>query len=97
MNCSLYLPTQGTYLLHLDHLVTFIPIAVFSILVNGMQRSYVGIRRVMKAQGKSVVQMPNKGGIRFTPGTARRMFSEGGEFDVRYYSIAELLRLFEER
>ena len=54
-----------------------------------------GIRRVMKAQGKSVVQMPNKGGIRSTLAMARRMFSEGGEFDVRYYSIADLLRLFE--
>jgi hypothetical protein len=25
------------------------------------------------------------------------MFSEGAEFDVRYYSIADLLRLFENR
>jgi len=54
-----------------------------------------GIRRVMKVQGKSVIQMPNKGGVRSTLAMARRMFSEGAEFDVRYYSIADLLRLFE--
>jgi SAM-dependent methyltransferase len=51
--------------------------------------------RVMKPQGKSVIQMPNKRGIRSTLAMARRMFSEGTEFDVRYYSIADLLRLFE--
>ena len=54
-----------------------------------------GIRRVMKTQGKSVIQMPNKSGIRSTLAMARRMFSDGREFDVRYYSIADLVRLFE--
>jgi SAM-dependent methyltransferase/uncharacterized protein YbaR (Trm112 family) len=53
------------------------------------------LHRVMKEHGKSVIQMPNKLGIRSTVSRARRMFSRGSEFDVRYYSINELLRLFE--
>jgi hypothetical protein len=31
----------------------------------------------------------------YAKAVTRRMFSEGGEFDVRYYSIADLRRLFE--
>lgn len=53
------------------------------------------LHRVMKSQGRSVIQMSNKRGIRSTLAMVRRRFSEGTEFDVRYYSIADLLRLFE--
>jgi ubiquinone/menaquinone biosynthesis C-methylase UbiE len=35
------------------------------------------LSRVMKPQAKSVIQMPNKGGIRSTVALGRRMFSEG--------------------
>ena len=55
------------------------------------------LSRVMKPQAKSVIQMPNKAGTRSMLALGRRMFSEGAEFDVRYYSIADLLRLFENR
>ena len=55
------------------------------------------VSRVMKPQAKSVIQMPNKAGIRSMLVLGRRMFSEGAEFDVRYYSISDLRRLFENR
>jgi Methyltransferase domain len=55
------------------------------------------VSRVMKLQAKSVIQMPNKAGIRSMVTLGRRMFSEGAEFDVRYYSIPELLQFFENR
>ena len=53
------------------------------------------IGRVLKTRSKSLVQMANRGGIRSTLVLARRGFSEGSEFDVRYYSIPELTRLME--
>jgi len=55
------------------------------------------LSRVMKPQGKSVIQMPNKAGIRSLLALGRRMFSDGSEFDVRYYSISDLRQLFENR
>ena len=53
------------------------------------------IGRVLKTRSNSLVQMANRGGIRSTVVLARRGFSEGSEFDVRYYSIPELIRLME--
>ncbi len=53
------------------------------------------ISRVMKRQAKSVIQMAHRGGIRSTVALGRRMFSGGAEFDVRYYSIPNLLQLLE--
>jgi len=55
------------------------------------------MNRVMKLQAKSVIQMAHRGGIRSTVALARRKFSEGAEFDVRYYSISDLLQLMESR
>jgi 2-polyprenyl-3-methyl-5-hydroxy-6-metoxy-1,4-benzoquinol methylase len=55
------------------------------------------VGRVMKANGRSVIQMPNKAGIRSRMILARRKVAEGSEFDVRYYSISELVDLFESR
>jgi SAM-dependent methyltransferase/uncharacterized protein YbaR (Trm112 family) len=53
------------------------------------------LRHVLKAQGKSVIQMPNRDGIRSRIAIARRMSSVGTEFDVRYYSISDVMQLFE--
>ena len=52
------------------------------------------IRRVMKKQATSVIQMPNRAGIRSRLNLLRSGYSEGVEFDVRYHSIVELLQLF---
>lgn len=51
------------------------------------------IGRVLERGGKALVQLPNRGGFRSKLVLARRMFSEGTEFDVRYYSISEALGL----
>ena len=53
------------------------------------------VSRVMRPAGKSIIQMPNKRGLRSTVTLTRRGFSDGSEFDVRYYSITELLQMFE--
>jgi len=52
------------------------------------------IAKVMKQQATSMIQMPNRAGIRSRLSLLRRGYSEGVEFDVRYYSIVELLQLF---
>jgi SAM-dependent methyltransferase/uncharacterized protein YbaR (Trm112 family) len=52
------------------------------------------IQRVLRPGARSFVQMPNRAGARSALTLARRGFTEGREFDVRYYSIAELLSLF---
>jgi SAM-dependent methyltransferase/uncharacterized protein YbaR (Trm112 family) len=53
------------------------------------------LHHVLKAQGKSVIQMPNRNGIRSRIAIARRMSSLPNEFDVRYYSISDVMQLFE--
>lgn len=52
------------------------------------------IASVLKADGQCLIQMPNKFGIRSLYHLAKRGFSEGKEFDVRYYTVHELIRLF---
>ena len=54
------------------------------------------IQRVLKPGGVSFIQMPNKYGIRCLYHLAKRGFSEGEKFDVRYYSPPELKRVFEQ-
>jgi SAM-dependent methyltransferase len=55
------------------------------------------VSRIMKPQAKSVIQMPNRAGVRSLMILARRGFSDGSAFDVRYYSISDLVKLFENR
>jgi SAM-dependent methyltransferase len=55
------------------------------------------VRRIMKPRAKSLIQMPNKMGIRSGMNIARRGSSNGSEFDVRFYSTQELVQLFESR
>jgi SAM-dependent methyltransferase/uncharacterized protein YbaR (Trm112 family) len=51
-------------------------------------------RSVLKAGGKSKIQMPNRYGVRSLYHQARRGFTEGVEFDVRYWTPGELLECF---
>src|SRR3954471_20878831 len=53
--------------------------------------------RVLRYNGKILVQMPNKYGIRSFQQQWRRGFSEGKDFDVRYWTPAELVSTFEKR
>lgn len=52
------------------------------------------VGRVLKDAGSSLVQMPTKFGLRCLYHQARRGFSEGSGFAVRYWSIPALKRLF---
>ena len=54
------------------------------------------ISRTVKPNGKTLVQMPNKFGVRCFQQRARRGFTEGEGFEVRYWSPSELMRTFQE-
>lgn len=54
------------------------------------------IGRVVKTEGKILVQMANKYGVRSFYHQARRGFHEGGINDVRYWSPADLQKTFEQ-
>jgi SAM-dependent methyltransferase/uncharacterized protein YbaR (Trm112 family) len=79
----------------LDGVFSYSVIQHFSRVNADIILSEVG--RVMKPMSKSVIQMPNRAGIRSMMVLARRRFADGSEFDVRYYSISDLVRLFENR
>jgi ubiquinone/menaquinone biosynthesis C-methylase UbiE/uncharacterized protein YbaR (Trm112 family) len=53
------------------------------------------IARTTKNNGKILIQMPAKFGVRSMQQQIRRGFSEGKEFDIRYWSPAELTGNFE--
>ena len=55
------------------------------------------IGRVLHANGLAKVQMPTRFGVRGLYHQARRGFSDGAGFDVRYWGVGELRRLFTER
>ena len=55
------------------------------------------IGRVLAANGLAKVQMPTRFGVRCLYHQARRGFSDGAGFDVRYWRVSELRRLFGER
>lgn len=50
--------------------------------------------RVLRPGGKLLIQMPNRYGVRSLYNQAKRGFSEGSEFDVRYWTTPELRRAF---
>ena len=54
------------------------------------------IARAVKTEGKILIQMPNKFGARSFYQQARRGFSEGEKFDIRYWSPSELMATFNE-
>jgi SAM-dependent methyltransferase len=52
------------------------------------------ISRVLKPNGNSLIQMPNRLGIRSLQHQIKRGFAEGENFDVRYWGVGELLSCF---
>ncbi len=55
------------------------------------------IARVLKKGGKSLVQMPNKYGVRSFYNQLRRGFSKPEGFDVRYWTPTELMKTFTQK
>ena len=53
--------------------------------------------RVLKPGGTTLVQMPNRYGVRQYYNHRRRGFTEGEGFEVRYWTPAELLETFENK
>ncbi len=60
-------------------------------------RAVEEIGRVLRPAGLARVQMPTRYGLRCLYHQARRGFSDGEGFDVRYWRTSELSRLFSER
>jgi SAM-dependent methyltransferase/uncharacterized protein YbaR (Trm112 family) len=54
------------------------------------------VHRVLKSQGESLIQMPNRFGIRSLQHLIRRGFTEGKNFEVRYWDVKELHDCFTE-
>lgn len=59
------------------------------------RRTFSEVRRVLKSGGSSLIQMPNKFGIRSIYHQLRMKFRPGGVFAVRYWSPSELRNAFE--
>ena len=55
------------------------------------------VSRVLKPNGTSLMQMPNKYGIRQYQQRRRRGFREGVDFETRYWSPSELMTTFEQK
>lgn len=53
------------------------------------------IHRVLASGGQSLIQLPNSLGIRCLYHQARRGFREAKDFEVRYWTVPELQRMFE--
>lgn len=53
------------------------------------------IRRVLRPGGRSLIQMPNWLGVRSLYHQARRRFRAARAFEVRYWGVSELKRVFE--
>jgi SAM-dependent methyltransferase/uncharacterized protein YbaR (Trm112 family) len=55
------------------------------------------VGRILKLNGTSLIQMPNFLGIRSLQNQARRRFREAEQFEVRYWSLPELRKMFTEK
>lgn len=55
------------------------------------------IGRVLESGGRARVQMPTRYGVRCLYHQLRRGFSDGANFDVRYWMLRDLRRVFTER
>lgn len=60
-------------------------------------RSVAEVGRVLKPGGSALIQMPTRYGLRCAYHQWRRGFREGTGFEVRYWSLPELKRVFTER
>jgi len=63
---------------------------------SNVRSTLTQIDRVLKINGKSLIQMPNCLGLRSLQHQANRGFKDGDNFDVRYWSIRELTQYFTE-
>jgi ubiquinone/menaquinone biosynthesis C-methylase UbiE/uncharacterized protein YbaR (Trm112 family) len=57
--------------------------------------SFAEMSRVLKRNATSMIQMPNRYGVRQYQQHRRRGFTEGEGFDIRYWTPSELLDTFE--
>jgi len=61
---------------------------------ENVRRTLYNVARILKTQGMSLIQMPNKYGIRCLYNQARRGFKEPRDFNVRYWSLPKLRDTF---
>lgn len=61
-----------------------------------VRMSVAAIKRVLKSDGRAMVQMPNRLGLRSLYHQARRGFREAKAFEVRYWSVTSLEEMFSE-
>jgi ubiquinone/menaquinone biosynthesis C-methylase UbiE/uncharacterized protein YbaR (Trm112 family) len=64
---------------------------------DNVRTSLDEVARVLKPNGNTLVQMPNKYGIRQYQQYRRRGYTEGEAFDVRYWTPSELMETFEKK
>jgi SAM-dependent methyltransferase len=93
---ALYLVADGRYLPFAD--ATFQQVFSYSVLQH-LSKQDVGtvlpeIRRVLQPSGRCLIQMPNVFGVRCLYHQARRGFRETRDFEVRYWTVPELKRVF---
>jgi SAM-dependent methyltransferase len=93
---ALYLVADGRYLPFAD--ATFQQVFSYSVLQHLSKRD-VGtvlpeIRRALQPAGRCLIQMPNVFGVRCLYHQARRGFRETRDFEVRYWTVPELKRVF---
>lgn len=86
-----YLPLKNS---DFDQVFSYSVLQHFS-KVNA-QSSLKEVARILKPNGSSLIQMPNRIGIRALQHQIRRGFKEGQDFDVRYWGIQELFKCFNE-
>jgi len=84
-----YLPFQGT---SFDYVFSYSVIQHFS--KENATKAINEIGRVIKPNGISLIQMPNFLGIRSLQHQFKRKFREAINFEVRYWSLPELKRIF---
>lgn len=63
---------------------------------GNVRRALENVARVLRQDGTSLIQMPNLYGLRSLYNHARRGFREGTDFRVRYWTVPELTRTFED-
>lgn len=92
-----YICADARYLPFRDH--SFDTVFSYSVMQHfskaDANRTLTEIGRVLNSSGNCLIQMPNKLGVRSGFHLARRSFAEGSRFEVRYWSINELRKIFE--
>jgi len=84
-----YLPFQNTLF---DHVFSYSVLQHLSKI--DVEKVLWEIDRVLNINGESLIQMPNFLGIRSLQHQLKRKFREANAFEVRYWSVPELKRVF---